>query len=129
MECSISCSLDETFSNVLEWVVREVSGLCSIIHYLDDFLCIGLANSNVCCILLATVQHIAEVFGVPLALDKKEGPSTVLSVLGILIDTEAMECRLPEAKHVDLRAAVRSARQGNKFTMHQLQSLLGKLHF
>lgn len=61
--------------------------------------------------------------GFALASDKTEGPSTVFSFLAILIDMEAMECRLPEAKLVD------SAQQGHKITLRQLQSLLGKLNF
>lgn len=79
MGCLISCSLFEIFSSFLEWVVREVSGLRSIIHCLDDFLCIGPANSSICGTLLAMVQHMAEVFVVPLAPDKTEGSSSVLS--------------------------------------------------
>lgn len=73
MGCSISCSLFETFSSLFEWVVRDVSGILSVIHSQDDFfLCIGPADSNRCRILLATVQHMADRFGIPSA--KTEGP-------------------------------------------------------
>lgn len=58
-----------------------------------------------------------------------EGLSTVLSFLGILIDTETMECRPPEDKLTDLQLAVVTARGANKLILHQLQWPLVKLNF
>lgn len=129
MGCSISCTMFEVFSSFLEWVVREVSGLESMIHYLDDFLCIGPPSSSVCAILLSTLQHIAERFGVPLAADKIEGPTTEISFLGIVIDSMAMECRLPQEKLVDLQTEIRRIHGMKKIQPRDLQSLLGKLNF
>ncbi|XP_077309137.1 uncharacterized protein LOC143928250 [Lithobates pipiens] len=129
MGCSVSCSVFEQFSSFLEWVVRDVSGIESIIHYLDDFLCIGPHASAVCAILLSTLQHIAGVFGVPLAAEKTEGPVGVLSFLGIVIDSAAMECRLPDDKLADLQRAIREIQGRRKVQLTTLQSLLGKLNF
>lgn len=67
MGCSPSCSYFENFSSFLEWVVRDVSGCTSVIHYLDDFLCIGSSQDRVCSLLLSTIEHIAADFGIPLA--------------------------------------------------------------
>lgn len=67
MGCSISCAFFETFGSFLELVVRDVAGVNSVIHYLDDFLCVGPPSSKLCGILLATVQDLAERFGIPLA--------------------------------------------------------------
>ena len=44
--------------------------------------------------LVAICQHL----GVPLALEKVEGPTVRLVFLGILIDTVAGELRLPREK-------------------------------
>lgn len=129
MGCSISCAMFEVFSSFLEWVVREVSGLESMIHYLDDFLCIGPPSSSVCAILLSTLQHTAERFGVPLAADKTEGPTTEISFLGIVIDSMAMECRLPQGKLLDLQTEIRQVHGMKKIQLRDLQSLLGKLNF
>lgn len=101
--CSILCSFFETFSSFFEWVVREVSGLMSVIHYLDDFLCIGLAASNQCRVLLATVQHMLERFGIPLAAAKTEG-----SACKTLWPWNAASRK---NKLMDLRAAVVSVRE------------------
>ena len=48
-------------------------------------------------------KQACHTLGVPLALEKVEGPSTVL---GILLDTHLMEARLPEEKLQRLRATV-----------------------
>lgn len=129
MGCSISCAFFEKFSSFLEWVVRDVSGIQSVIHYLDDFLCVGPAGSNVCAVLLGTLQHIADRFGVPLAPEKTEGPTSTIVFLGIEIDSMGMECRLPVDKLENLKAEVRGTIGKRKVQLRQLQSLLGKLNF
>ncbi|KAM4043794.1 uncharacterized protein ACNLHF_014075 [Anomaloglossus baeobatrachus] len=129
MGCSISCSYFEAFSSFVEWVVRDVSGLTSIIHYLDDFLCVGPAGSMVCAGLLFALQKVAASFGIPLAPDKTEGPAPVMCFLGIEIDTIAMECRLPAEKVRDLRSAVSGVKAAKKVRLKAVQSLLGKLNF
>ncbi|XP_040294444.1 uncharacterized protein LOC121005739 [Bufo bufo] len=129
MGCSISCAYFERFSSFLEWVVVQESGCHSVIHYLDDFLCLGPGGSRVCSLLLSTLQSVFECFGVPLAVDKTVGPATELSFLGIVIDTQRMECRLPVDKVSDLRTEVAAALAAKKIRLRDLQSLLGKLNF
>lgn len=53
--------------------------------------------------LLATLEHITERFGVPLAPEKTEGPRSVIQFLGIVIDSEAIEGRLPLDKQECLK--------------------------
>lgn len=77
MSCSITCPLFEQFSSFVEWVVRNMAGVESIVHYLDDFLCVAPASSRICVVLLNTLEHIADRF--PLAPDRTEGPSTSLT--------------------------------------------------
>lgn len=65
---------------------------------MDDFLCIGLGEDNICSLLLHTVERVAADLGLLLAPEKTEGPSTILSFLGITIDMINIECCLPEDK-------------------------------
>ena len=44
---------------------------------------------------LDTMIRICKDLGVPLAIDKIEGPSSSLPFLGIMLDTNTMEARLP----------------------------------
>lgn len=129
MGCSISCALFETFSSFVEWVVREVSGLNSVIHYLDDFLCIGPSDSNACAVLLGTLQHVAARFGIPLAPEKTVGPTTELFFWGITIDSVAMECRLPEAKLVALRQEVKDMESRRKVRVKEPAVPVGQIKF
>lgn len=46
------------------------------------------------------------MLGIPLALEKVEGPSTILEFLGILLDTTRMEARLPPEKLARIQATI-----------------------
>ncbi|XP_073502613.1 uncharacterized protein [Phyllobates terribilis] len=48
MGCSISCFYFEMFSCYLEWLLKWETGLCSLMHYLDDFWFVGPGDSKIC---------------------------------------------------------------------------------
>lgn len=129
MGCSISCKFFETFSKFLEWAFRRESGSSSVTHYLDDFFFVGSAGSMACSDLLTSFCSLMERFGVPLSTEKTEGPSQVMSFLGIEIDTTEMIFRLPGDKLERLQALLRLVLASRKVTLLQLQSLLGSLVF
>ncbi len=59
---------------------------------------------------------------------KVEGPSTVLTFLGICLDTIKMEVQLPEDKLLRLQACIRSWEGKRVCIKWDLLSLLGLLH-
>ena len=67
-------------------------------HYLDDFLTLGPPATDTCQNNLESIKYICQLLGVPLALEKVEGPSIQLTILGITLDTIHMEARLPDDK-------------------------------
>ena len=67
-------------------------------HYLNDFITIGPPNSDVCQRNLWTISAVCESLGVPLAVDKTEGPTSCLTYLGIEIDTVAGILCLPKGE-------------------------------
>jgi len=69
-----------------------------LIHYLDDYLTMEPPGSTVCHQNLNTFISLCANLGVSLAADKLEGPSILLCFLGIVLDTEHMEIRLPADK-------------------------------
>ena len=79
-------------ADLLEWIVRN-HGVEILLHYLDDYLTMGPPNSSVCQHNLDTLVRICELLSIPLAIEKVEGPTTVLAFLGILLDTVRMEAR------------------------------------
>ncbi|CAN2388360.1 RNA-mediated [Pristimantis euphronides] len=129
MGCSISCAYFEAFSSFLEWVMRDIAGSETIIHYLDDFFCVAPGDTKGCLGLLKAIEWVCGHFGVPLAPEKTEGPSTTLCFLGIEIDSKRMECRLPREKVVLALEAVEAARKRKKVTLRELQAMLGRLSF
>ena len=66
-------------------------GVSFSIHYLDDFLTMGQADSGVCQQNLDIFIQICNDLGIPLTEEKLEGPSTSLTFLGVVIDTSKSE--------------------------------------
>ncbi|XP_053106618.1 uncharacterized protein LOC128325152 isoform X1 [Hemicordylus capensis] len=129
MGCSISCAAFEAFSSMLEWALRREAGLVCTAHYLDDFLLVGRPGTDQCGHLLRVFQALCSELGVPLAPEKTEGPSSVLTFLGIELDTLGGCSRLPQAKLITLRALLASCSHARKVTLKQMQQLIGHLNF
>jgi hypothetical protein len=129
MGASISCSLFEKFSTTLHWFTEIKSGNENILHYLDDFLFGGEANTSTCKETLDTFRDICSVWGVPLAEDKTVEPVEVLTFLGIEFDTIRMELRLPKEKLFAINHILTIVMHSKKISLRQLQSLIGLLNF
>ena len=82
MGCSISCAASECFNSFLEWALRQRAGLTHVIHYVDDFLFSGKPGSEQCVFLMRTFQTLTRELGIPLADEKTEGPSMVITFFG-----------------------------------------------
>ena len=123
------CSAPKIFNAVadaLEWVVRE-NGIREVCHYLDDFPVVGTPGSEECANGLSTLVDWTEWLGFPIVREKVEGHSTVLTFLGIEIDSNALVLRLPEEKLRALRTLLISWRDRQWCRRSELQSLAGKL--
>ena len=96
-----------TLAEALEWIARQ-HGLTYIHHYLDDFFVAGAPDSPACSAHLRTLTSLCNTLGIPLAKEKLEGPATQLEYLGILLDTDLLDARLPLDKLHDLKSALSS---------------------
>ena len=65
----------------------------------------------------------------PVKTSKIDGPSTRLTFLGIVIDTEGMTAGISPERKTDLILSIQSLRRKDKCTKYQLLSLVGKLSF
>ena len=63
-------------SDTLESIFKE-QGVSSCLHYIDDFLTMASSKEE-CDQNLALILQICEALGVPLAVKKLEGPTTVI---------------------------------------------------
>ena len=76
---------------------------------------------------MSQLQETCTDLGVPIALDKCEGPATCLTILGIEIDSVAQELRLPQDKLKRVKQTIHHWRGRKCCTLRELQSLIGLL--
>ena len=109
----------------VEWILRE-AGVSSVIHYLDDFLLVENPASPECSQSLRTMLQVFEELGLPIALDKLEGPVTHLTFLGFELDSFQMDLRLPADKLSSLMALIASWLVRRSCTRKELESVVGE---
>ena len=114
-------------ADALQWIAQHNYFIRWLLHYLDDFLTAGSPNTNECQGALDLLISLCASLGVPLAVHKIEGPAPVLEFLGIILDSERMEARLPADKLARLVALVADWVSKKSSTKRELLSLIGLL--
>ena len=84
-------------ADAVEWCVSK-EGVPYVYHYLDDFVVLGPPQSDACLNFLLKLKRVCEDLGIPLAPEKEDGPKTIITILGIEIDTVKGELRLRKEK-------------------------------
>ena len=113
-------------ADALEWCMTK-EGVQAVYYYLDDFIILGPPGSEVCGESLQILHKVCKDLGVPLPPEKQEGPSSVITFLGITIDTNCQELRLPEEKLKRLLDTLAQWEQKKSCTRKELESLIGSL--
>ena len=113
-------------ADALEWIVRR-KGVQHIDHYLDDFIILGPRGALDCAQALDTVLRACTDLGVPLAMEKLEGPTECLTFLGIELDTTAGVLRLPQDKLDRTHTLLAQWARKRTCTRRELESLIGTL--
>eukprot|EP00731_Ephydatia_muelleri_P037997 Em0622g3a len=85
------------FASALHWIMAT-NYAADLIHYLDDFLLAGLPGQPTCSESTETMLRVCERLGIPVALDKLEGPATTITFLGITIDNHTPTAAVPPDK-------------------------------
>ena len=83
-------------------------GKCVDLHYLDDFITAGPPQSLQCAQNLATAMQVCQRHGLSLHPGKCVGPSMVLVVLGIELDSFNQVARLLQEKLLALQNLISS---------------------
>ena len=121
-------------SDALEWILLNKCFISYVGHILDDFLImeppakIG-ASSHACQASLSSMLLTFTTLGVPIAEQKTEEPCQVIAFLGITLDSQKMEARLPADKLSRLSTDLNSWQTKTSATLQELQSLIGTLNF
>ena len=111
-------------ADLLSWTIH-IKGVSFCIHYLDDFLTVGL---DPCKTNLAIIKTTFKELGDPLAEEKIEGTATSLPFLGILFDSQKMKACLPPDKLQRTKEELLNWLAKIKATKRQILSLVGLLH-
>ena len=108
------------------WIAQNAR-VSYLIHYLDDYLTMGPPKSTMCQQNLDIFIPLCADLGVLLASNKLEEPSTSLSFLGIILDTDCMEIRLPSEKLTRMQALLQTWLPKKKASKREILSLVGTL--
>lgn len=110
------------------WIMGA-HGIWEAIHYLDDYLLMAPPASGDCTEALRINLQIRERLGVPIAVQKVDGPTTVLTFLWIdsEIDSGAGVVRLPSEKLRRLQSCISTWTNRRSCTKCELLSLIGQL--
>lgn len=113
-------------ADAMAWIMQQ-KGVSWVAHYLDDFVTTGDPEGDECGRNADIMHGICEQLGMPVEPEKDEGPATVISFLGLELDSTAMEVRLPLDKLTNLRALLTSWRGRKACKKRELLSLIGSL--
>lgn len=121
-------------SDAVEWILIHKCGISFVCHILDDFLLIeppspSLPHTQFCRESLASMLLTFKNLGIPIAPNKTQGPCTVLEFMGIILDSEQMQARLPLDKVQRILSLLESFQHRKSCTLKELQSLIGTLNF
>ena len=114
-------------ADALQWIA-ERCGTSYLGHYLDDFITAGRPHSAECQDNLNLLMELCTLLGLPMAADKREGPTTCLTFLGVELDTINLQMRLPAEKLARLKIMLRKWARLLSCRKRELQSLVGLLH-
>ena len=91
--------------DALQWCICK-KGVHGLDHYLDEFIIVAPPASDHAWIFLQLLEDECDALGVPLAPEKKEGPATSLTFLGVGIDIQEGRLYLPSDTLTRLRQEV-----------------------
>ena len=115
-------------ADLVEWILVNNYGVNFLRHYLDDFLTLGPPASPICHNNLQKCVYLCKKLGLPLHPDKLEGPATCLTILGIELDSEKLQARLPSDKRDRIIALLEEWSTKRFCRRRELESLIGHLH-
>lgn len=127
--CSLSCATWEKVSTFLEYLVKQDSPVGDLKHYVDDFLFGGKPLTTDCLSIMHCFFRICARLGIPVATEKTEWPTTILVYLGLEIDSEKMEVRMPHVKIIEIISKIVAVKCEKKVTLKVMQQLIGVLNF
>ena len=127
---SISCSHFQRFSNSIAHITKYRNNGKSLVNYMDDFYFCAMLKL-LCDQQVQGFLDVCSEIRFPVSMEKTFWGTTVLTFLGLLIDTIGKFVSIPADKVVRALSMVEAmlTRKSNKTTVKELQRLCGFLNF
>ncbi|CAG2232425.1 unnamed protein product [Mytilus edulis] len=126
--CRSSPKIFDNISTAICFIAEHNYKVKHILHLLDDFLTVDPPEFDAER-TMALMTMIFNRLNVPLAANKTMGPLTCIEYLGIVLDTDKLEARLPANKVERICKFIISIIQKSTCTKRELLQLLGHLNF
>ena len=126
--CRSSPKIFDNISTAIFFIAEHNYKVKHILHLLDDFLTVDPPEFDAER-TMALMTMIFNRLNVPLAANKTMGPLTCIEYLGIVLDTDKLEARLPANKVERICKFIISIIQKSTCTKRELLQLLGHLNF
>lgn len=126
--CRSSPRIFDNLSQAVCWIAKNIFGIEFILHLLDDFITFehphkcGQRNMDL-------LYYIFDTLKIPMAKHKTSGPDTVIEYLGIILDSNLMEARLPNDKLIRISTFLKEFLIKKSCTKREVLQLLGHLNF
>jgi hypothetical protein len=125
---SSSCRHWERVATAAHWIAEHLFHLKLMVHYIDDYLLISVGQ-ELASLQLAALLKLFRILGLPISVEKLEGPTPSLPFLGIQIDTSSMTIALEPARLSYVQSLLSEWMNMSSASIQQLQSLTGTLSF
>ena len=118
--------LFSAIADALGWIMTQ-NGVSIEFSYIDDFFTLGTPGTDECLLNLSAMRGTCNNTGLPVEEDKCEGPATCIPFLGMELDSEALEIRLPKDKLANMIHLLCIWRGRKACRKRELLSLIGSL--
>ena len=126
---SISCANFQKFSDALAHITKYFTGSDNV-NYLDDFFFTAFLAA-ICNAQVDKFMQVCSLIRFPVSLEKTVWATTIITFLGLLIDTVNQTVSIPNDK-IDLAIGKLEhyiTKRNKKMKLHELQELCGFLNF
>jgi hypothetical protein len=79
----------EWYSSAAQYIAEKTLNINHIVHYVDDFM-IFMHDMNAAKRCLQQLLALFKELGIPISMNKLEGPANIMTFLGILFDTHSL---------------------------------------
>ena len=128
-EASISCAIFQAISDAIAWIATYRSGKPNV-NYLDDYL-FAAALKKACDHQISIFLRICDQIKFPVAMEKTYWGATMLTFLGMLLDTRRQLICIPADKLDKAMNWIKFFlnKKNKKATLLEFQKLCGTLNF